>query len=321
MAMTKDMTKTKKRTARILAPLLAFMMSVSVLIAPGTITAYAADNTGGTSAQQTQQTVQNVQKAAVTTKGPALQVSWSAFSGAASYEVYRSYQSNSGWKLLKKVTGTSYSDTGVASGKRAYYKVRALRKDGSWSGWSNTAPGIIYRVYIETGHGRGHDGKWDPGCTWKKYQEAKLMTPICRSMAKYLRQKGVYVYTDADTGNNLNLKVTLQRVKQYNVSVLVNVHCDYKKAPKGTMPLYRYADQKKLALCLNNGVHQYVKIKNRGLKRRTDLKTLNKTPGICTACLFETGNIKKDNKILRKKYDVYGKGLAKGVCDYLGIKW
>ncbi len=68
-------------------------------------------------------------------------------------------------------------------------------------------------------------------------------------------------------------------------------------------------------------VHKYVKIKNRGLKKRTNLDTLNKTPGYCTACLFETGNIKKDNKILRKKYDAYGKGLAKGICDYLGIKW
>ena len=39
------------------------------------------------------------------------------------------------------------------------------------------------------------------------------------------------------------------------------------------------------------------------------------------ACLYETGNIKKDNKVLRKKYDAYGKGLAMGVCSYLGIAW
>ena len=40
---------------------------------------------------------------------------------------------------------------------------------------------------------------------------------------------------------------------------------------------------------------------------------------------YKTGSgwslLKKDNKILRTKYDAYGKGLAKGVCDYLGIKW
>ena len=147
------------------------------------------------------------------------------------------------------------------------------------------------------------------------------MIPICKSMVKYLRERDVYVYTDAYSGNNKNLNYTLKKIKQNNVSVLVNVHCDYKKAPSGTLPLYRYSDQKKLAKCLNNGVHKYVKIKNRGLKKRTNLKTLNKTKGVCTACLFETGSIKKDNKILRTKYEAYGKGLTKGVCDYLGIKW
>lgn len=147
------------------------------------------------------------------------------------------------------------------------------------------------------------------------------MIPVCKAAAKYLRAKGVYVYTDADSGNNRNLKWTLKQVKKNDVSVLLNVHCDYRYAPSGTMPLYRYSDQKKLARCLNNGVHEYVKIRDRGLTKRTDLDTLNKSKGDCVACLFETGSISKDNKLLRTKYNAYGKGLAKGVCDYLGIEW
>lgn len=258
----------------------------------------------------------------VSVSGEGLSVKWGTLDGAASYDVYRSYNNSSGFTLLKKgVTGLSYFDKDVLSGRRAYYKVQALETNGSYSDFSEPASGIIYRVYIETGHGTGIDGRWDPGCTWKKYQEAKLMIPISRSAANYLKAKGVYVYTDAYSGNNKNLKATLNHVKTHNVSVLLNVHCDYKRAPRGTMPLYRYSDQKKLAQCLNSGVHKYVKIKNRGLKKRTNLDTLNKTPGYCVACLFETGNIKKDNKILRKKYDAYGKGLAKGICDYLGIRW
>ena len=65
------------------------------------------------------------------------------------------------------------------------------------------------------------------------------------------------------------------------------------------MPLYRYEDQKELARCLNKGVHKYVKIRDRGLVKRTDLDTLNNTRGYCVACLFETGSIKYDNKLLR----------------------
>lgn len=258
----------------------------------------------------------------VTRKGPALFLSWTSVEGADYYEVYRSYQQKSAEKLLAKITGElTFTDKEVASGKRAFYRVRAHRTDGSFTDYSDAASNVIYRVYIETGHGTGYNGKWDPGCRWKKYQEAKLMLPICKSMAKYLRAKGVYVYTDADKGNNTNLKWLLKHLQNYNVSVLVNVHCDYKKAPRGTLPLYRYSEQKKLAKCLNAGVHKNVKIRDRGLKKRTNLATLNKTKGYCVTCLFETGNIKKDNKILRKKYDAYGKGLAMGVCSYLGVKW
>ena len=313
----------RKKTGRILALLMAFLMAVTTALALDMSNVYAEDNTAAPSAAAaTDEEVPEALQITVETNGPGLLVKWTAQRGAASYEIYRSYKQSSGWSLLKKgVTDCSYQDNAVASGKKAYYKVRARREDGSYSDYSDTASGIVYRVYIETGHGTGDNGKWDPGCTWSKYQEAKLMIPICMSMAKYLTDKGVYVYTDAFTGNNINLNVTLKRIKTYNVSVLVNVHCDYKKAPMGTMPLYRYSDQKKLAKCLNNGVHKYVKIKNRGLKKRTNLKTLNKTRGVCAACLFETGNIKKDNAILRTKYDDYGKGLAKGVCDYLGIKW
>lgn len=260
--------------------------------------------------------------ARVAKKGPALCVSWNAVPDADYYEVYRSYSAAGGGSFLNKISGSlSYTDKNVKSGKKAYYKVRAHRTDGSFSEYSAAVSGVIYRVYIEVGHGIDSRGRWDPGCRWKKYQEAKLMLPICKSMAKYLRARGVYVYTDADSGNNRNLKWLLKNLNGYEVSVLVNVHCDYKKAKRGTLPLYRYSEQKKLARCLNAGVHKTVKIRDRGLRKRTDLASLNKTNSYCTACLFETGNIKKDNKVLRKKYDAYGKGLAMGVCSYLGVAW
>lgn len=263
-----------------------------------------------------------VPKVKVTRKGPGLRISWNKIEGANYYEVYRSYKRGSKGKLLKKVKGkTAFTDKSVKSGKRAYYKVRAHKKKGGFYGCSKAASNVIYRVYIEAGHGIDKRGRWDPGCTWNKYQEAKLMIPICKSMAKHLRAKGVYVYTDAFKGNNRNLFWMVKHIKNYDVSVLVNVHCDYKKAPRGTLPLYRYEEQKKLAKCLNEGVHKTVKIKDRGLKKRKDLMTLNRTKKYCTTCLFETGNIKKDNKILRKQSDAYGEGLAMGVCSYLGVEW
>ena len=172
------------------------------------------------------------QNVRVSVNGSGLRVKWDKLDGAKSYAVYRSYRKLTGWKLLKKgIKGSSYTDRKVKSGKKAYYKVRALKANGKYTNRSNIVSGRIYRVYIETGHGRGDDGVWDPGCAWNGYQEAKLMIPVCKAATKYLRAKGVYVYTDAYNRNNKNLNETLKFIKTHSVSVLLNVHCDYYKAP------------------------------------------------------------------------------------------
>ena len=174
-----------------------------------------------------------------------------------------------------------------------------------------------YRVFIETGHGIDSAGKWDSGATWKGYQEAKLMLPIAKAMADYLKAKGVYVYTDAYSNNDTNLFAALDYLDSHDFDAFVNIHCDSADAPSGTLPLYRTADQKKLAEYLNAGVHKAVDIKDRGLQKRTDLDSLNSSKVHCAACLFETGSIKKDNKVLTKNAKAYGEGLAKGLLKYL----
>ena len=70
---------------------------------------------------------------------------------------------------------------------------------------------------------------------------------------------------------------------------------------------------------LNEGVHSELQIADRGLVYRDDLQTLTSEKVHCPAVLFETGSISADNELLRTQYDSYGKGLAKGLCSYLGI--
>lgn len=56
----------------------------------------------------------------------SIQVSWKKSSNAKKYEVYRSYSRQAGYKRIKTVTGTSYTDKGASAGKTAYYKVVAV---------------------------------------------------------------------------------------------------------------------------------------------------------------------------------------------------
>ena len=54
-----------------------------------------------------------------------IKVTWEKLDGASSYRVYRSTD-NSSWKLLKKTTARSYTDTSAAAGTKYYYKVMAV---------------------------------------------------------------------------------------------------------------------------------------------------------------------------------------------------
>ena len=182
-----------------------------------------------------------------------------------------------------------------------------------------------FTVYIETGHGIGDDGKWDAGCSWSNgdttYEEAKVMIPIAQAMTKYLEKAGVKVLTDANSNNNKNLTETLNFLEKHPVDAFVNLHCDWEESESGTMALYKTDEQKKLAEALNKGVHQEIDIPDRGLTSRDDLDTLNSDQPNCPACLYETGSIKADNETLTKHADEYGKGLAKGMCLFLGVEY
>lgn len=182
-----------------------------------------------------------------------------------------------------------------------------------------------FTVYIETGHGIEDNGNWDPGCSWSdgtnSYEEATLMIPIARAMADYLQQSGVEVYTDADDDNDRNLAYTLDFLDEHpEVDAFVNIHCDWEDAASGAMPLYRTDEQRALAEALSEGVHEYVDIPDRGITYREDLDTLTSEKVHCPAVLFETGGIRADNETLTTKYDDYGKGLAAGMCRYLGVR-
>ncbi|MBE5905675.1 MAG: hypothetical protein E7277_02625 [Lachnospiraceae bacterium] len=61
-------------------------------------------------------------------------IHWKKVANATSYEVYRSTQKTSGYKKLKKITGTAAKDKSAKALKTYYYKVRAIsHSNGPWS--------------------------------------------------------------------------------------------------------------------------------------------------------------------------------------------
>lgn len=178
-----------------------------------------------------------------------------------------------------------------------------------------------YSATIMCGHGTQTNGKWDSGATYNGKQEAKLMFPITKAFVKYARASGITVYSDVDTNNDKNVVTGVALANKKNTDVFVSIHCDWYKAPTGTLPLYCKGSEKgkKLAQCLNTYVKEMTGIKTRGISARTDLGELNNTN--MPACIFEAGSIKADQKEwdTEKECDEYGKALAKGLCKYFGI--
>lgn len=174
------------------------------------------------------------------------------------------------------------------------------------------------KVALMCGHGKSTDGSWDCGTSYGGNNEAALMLPITKSAVKYLRSWGVTVISDADTNNNKNMIADVAWANKWGADIYVSIHCDWYKAPSGTLPLYVSSEGKKLATAMNKAVMSGMGLKTRGVCRRTDLYELNKSDGY--ACIFETGSIKADISTLKNKADAYGKCIAKGICDYIGVK-
>lgn len=69
----------------------------------------------------------------------AVDLSWSALTGAVSYDVQRASASAGPWTALASVTGTSYVDTPAGA---SWYRVAGVDSYGTVGAWSNVAEGV-----------------------------------------------------------------------------------------------------------------------------------------------------------------------------------
>ena len=73
-------------------------------------------------------------------------LTWKAVTGAAKYEVYRARSKDGDYIKYSTVTGTSYTNTSyIENGNTYYYKVRALKSDGTAGAWSSIVS-VTYRA-------------------------------------------------------------------------------------------------------------------------------------------------------------------------------
>ena len=93
---------------------------------------------------------------------------WNAVSGAAKYEVYRARSKDGDYIKYSTVTGTSYTNTSyIESGNTYYYKVRALKSDGTAGAWSSVVSVTYKQTLSAPAVTGGNDAQGRPTLTWK----------------------------------------------------------------------------------------------------------------------------------------------------------
>ncbi len=89
---------------------------------------------------------------------------WNAVTGAAKYEVYRARSLNGDYIKYSTVTGTSYTNISyIENGNTYYYKVRALKSDGTAGAWSS----IVSVTYRKPAAATVASGKCGDSAAWK----------------------------------------------------------------------------------------------------------------------------------------------------------
>ncbi len=92
---------------------------------------------------------------------------WNAVSGAAKYEVYRARSMNGDYIKYSTVTGTSYTNTSyIESGNTYYYKVRALKSDGTAGAWSSVVSVTYKQTLSAPAVTGGNDAQGRPTLKW-----------------------------------------------------------------------------------------------------------------------------------------------------------
>ena len=93
---------------------------------------------------------------------------WNAVTGAAKYEVYRARSKDGDYIKYSTVTGTSYTNTSyIENGNTYYYKVRALKSDGTAGAWSSVVSVTYKQTLSAPAVTGGNDSQGRPTLTWK----------------------------------------------------------------------------------------------------------------------------------------------------------
>lgn len=150
--------------------------------------------------------------------------------------------------------------------------------------------------------------------------EAKANANIAQLVKCHLCRKGIDSVI-------FQQKKSLQEVINYEnankFDLAVSIHCNAATSTQanGVETLYwpsSIGKSKKLAECIQKELVAETKLRDRGIKKRTDLAFLEKTKttSVLVECAFISN--KREEQMLKDDCDLFAKAIANGILKYIG---
>ncbi len=176
------------------------------------------------------------------------------------------------------------------------------------------------KVFLDAGHG----GK-DPGALGNGLREKDINLSVALKVGNILKNHGVDVRYSRTTDTFLELHERTDKANKSNADIFVSIHVNSagNKAARG-VETFSYSGSSKgtaLAKCIQDSlVKSGIFSHNRGIKT-ANFAVLRRSK--MPAALPELGFIsnKEDATILRNRQDEMANAVAKGILNYLGIKY
>ncbi|MBO4928013.1 MAG: hypothetical protein J5379_07175 [Clostridiales bacterium] len=130
--------------------------------------------------------------------GVTMKLSWTAVSGAQSYEIYRSTSASGPYTYVKATTGTSTSDTSLKAGTRYYYMVRAKKTVNGEAQYSKYAAAVAVALATPTLESAAFKSGKGVTLNWTKASGADRY-----NVYKYNASTGKYDYVASVLGGTL----------------------------------------------------------------------------------------------------------------------
>lgn len=170
-----------------------------------------------------------------TTKGVYLK--WAKVAGATKYKIYRQTSGSTKWSLIDTVTGTSFTDKTVKSGKKYTYRVRASKGD-VMSGYNEVSKYFLSSPKLSSAKNSASGVK----VSWAKVTGAEGYNVYRKTGSGDYKKIGTTAstaYTDKTAKSGTTYTYTVKAYKSKTESSYNSgLSCKYLAAPKVETKLY-----------------------------------------------------------------------------------